>query len=71
MAAPVRAAAPAGAVAPAGKTKAPVGVSAPAGAAAASAGGGEEGCTRGLKLLAMLRCLEKGGNGEVRRSSFL
>ena len=57
------------------------GVAAPAGAVAvgvaeASEGGGEEGRTRGLKLwpprvLAMLGCLEKGGNGEARRISFL
>ena len=54
----------------------PTGATALVGATAASAGGGEEGCTQGLKLfpprvLAMLGCLEKGGNGEVRRISFL
>ena len=55
---------------------APIGVAAPTGATAALVGGGEEGRTRGLKLcpphiLAMLECLEKGGNGEVGRISFL
>ena len=46
------------------------------GATTTSTGGGEEGRTRGLKLcppsvLAMFGCLEKGGNGEVGRISFL
>ena len=61
---------------PAAGAVAPIGAATSVGAAVASVGGGEEGCTQGLKLcpsrvLAMLGCLDLGRDGEGGRISSL